>query len=232
MLGRVADSVALVAARLPSPRRGTRGGSALRINLGSGLTVAPGWVHLDGSIHALLSRAPVPVLRRLYRSAATVQWLQEEEYVRRLREHAFVHHDLARPLPFPDGVAEHVFTSHLVEHMYHDEAQRLLAEVRRVLMPGGVVRVCVPDLEHAVGLYRSGARREALSYFFTLERAPALRTHRYLYDATLLQETLEHAGFTDVRRCTYREGRTPDLELLDTLPEETLYMEAVRPGTG
>jgi predicted SAM-dependent methyltransferase len=40
------------------------------------------------------------------------------------------------------------------------------AESLRVLPSGGVLRVCIPDLEHAVKLYNEGQKEEALRFFF------------------------------------------------------------------
>lgn len=228
MLARLADSAALFMTH-NRVRRNVPDGC--RINLGSGLTVAPGWIHVDASMHSLLARAPVPLLRWMYRTANTVKWIPEDEYVRRLTGHTFVHADITKRLPFPDGIAQHVYLSHVLEHFYLAEGTRILREIARVLRPGGTVRICVPDLEHVVGLYRQGLRREAVSYFYTDAEAPALRTHRYMYDETLLRDSLVNVGFSNVTRCAFQQGGVPDLPLLDNRPEETLYMEASRPET-
>ncbi len=226
MLGRLADRAALFFAH-NRVRRNVPDGCQL--NLGSGLSVAPGWIHVDASMHSLFAGAPAPLLRRVYRSANTVKWIAEDEYVRRLSEHTFVHADITRRLPFPDSIARCVYMSHVLEHFYLVEGMHILREIERVLQPGCVVRVCVPDLAHVVRLYGEGKRREALGYFYTEEEAPALRTHRYMFDEALLREALEHAGFRDVRRCAFRQGDVPDLDVLDNRPEETLYMEASKP---
>lgn len=47
-----------------------------------------------------------------------------------------------------------------------------------------------------------------------------------MYDFTILEEELRGAGFQDVSRVAFREGRTPDLERLDNRPDETLFVEA------
>ena len=53
--------------------------------------------------------------------------------------------DLAR---FDDGCFAEVYASHVLEHFdYTDELPRVLAEWHRVLAPGGVLRVSVPDLD-------------------------------------------------------------------------------------
>jgi predicted SAM-dependent methyltransferase len=142
-----------------------------------------------------------------------------------------VHHDLAHSLPFEDASVDVVYSSHFVEHLFRDEAAVLMRESLRILKPGGLVRVCVPDLAYAVERYRQGHVREMLEqYFFVEDRSSYLARHKYMYDFDLLRAALEAAGFTGVRRCGYREGRAPDLSLLDNRPEETLFVEAEKPA--
>ncbi len=62
-------------------------------------------------------------------------------------------HDLRRPLPFPGASFSAVYHSHVLEHLPRREAPRFLAECWRVLEPGGILRVVVPDLEGIVRLY-------------------------------------------------------------------------------
>jgi len=56
-------------------------------------------------------------------------------------------HDLRKGIPFEDGTVDAVYHSHLLEHLDRDVVPGFLAEVRRVLRPGGVHRIVVPDLE-------------------------------------------------------------------------------------
>jgi len=55
--------------------------------------------------------------------------------------------DLRKRLPYADGSMDLVYSSHLLEHLSPEQAEKLLKESLRVLKPGGVVRVVVPDLE-------------------------------------------------------------------------------------
>ncbi|MBK8858914.1 MAG: methyltransferase domain-containing protein [Opitutaceae bacterium] len=64
-----------------------------------------------------------------------------------------VRHDLRETLPLPAGSCEVVYHSHVLEHFDRAEAGRFLAECHRVLAPGGVLRVVVPDLEQKARLY-------------------------------------------------------------------------------
>ena len=56
-------------------------------------------------------------------------------------------HDLRRGLPFSNDECDAVYHSHVLEHLDPKDARSLLAECHRVLKPGGVIRVVVPDLE-------------------------------------------------------------------------------------
>ncbi len=63
------------------------------------------------------------------------------------------HHDVRASLPFPAAHFEVVYHSHLLEHLLPREVPAFLRECRRVLKPGGVLRVAVPDLEQIARLY-------------------------------------------------------------------------------
>ena len=57
-------------------------------------------------------------------------------------------HDLTNlPLPFGDGAMEEVFCSHTLEHIPLDYQKPLLCEFRRILAPGGKLRVVAPNFE-------------------------------------------------------------------------------------
>jgi SAM-dependent methyltransferase len=61
--------------------------------------------------------------------------------------------DFRRGLPFPEGSFDVVYHSHVLEHFTRDEGKAFMEEVSRVVRPGGVVRVVVPDLEDIARLY-------------------------------------------------------------------------------
>jgi predicted SAM-dependent methyltransferase len=55
--------------------------------------------------------------------------------------------DLSKPLPFAEGEADLIYAAHVLEHFPTDVVPLLLADWRRVLRPGGLLLVAVPDLE-------------------------------------------------------------------------------------
>lgn len=62
-------------------------------------------------------------------------------------------HDLRRPLPFPSASFDGVYSSHVLEHLTAVDGKRLVGEMWRVLKPGGVARIVVPDLERICAEY-------------------------------------------------------------------------------
>lgn len=62
-------------------------------------------------------------------------------------------YDLRRELPFQDSSFEAAYGSHVLEHLEPDAASRLLRECHRILKPGGILRIAVPDLEAIARLY-------------------------------------------------------------------------------
>ena len=220
------DTVSLVLAWLRRKRRLRPVEAVVKVNLGSALCVAPGWINIDASVNALLAGAPEFLLLLAHRWSGSRALLGREEYVRTLRDNRFVHHNFRYGLPFEDDSVDYVYSSHLLEHLHRDDAQRLLREVHRILKPGGWTRICVPDLSHALALFHGGKKEESLEYFFSTNQAGALNRHQYMYDSGLLTAALRASGFVEIQRRGFQQGDVPDLLTLDNRPDETLYMEA------
>ena len=63
--------------------------------------------------------------------------------------------DIRKGISYPDQTFSVVYHSHLLEHLPKRAALGFLQECYRVLVPGGVIRVVVPDLEQIVRTYLS-----------------------------------------------------------------------------
>lgn len=62
-------------------------------------------------------------------------------------------HDLSKGIPLPDQSCDVVYHSHVLEHIPRERAPQFLGECYRVLAPGGIIRVAVPDLERICRTY-------------------------------------------------------------------------------
>lgn len=61
--------------------------------------------------------------------------------------HPDVVHDLTNALPYEDGSATEVIAQDILEHFIYDDFVFVISEIARVLAPGGVLRVRVPNID-------------------------------------------------------------------------------------
>ena len=61
--------------------------------------------------------------------------------------HPSNYRDVTRGLPYADASFHAVYARRILEHLTFEEAERFMSEVFRVLKPGGLCRIVVPDLE-------------------------------------------------------------------------------------
>lgn len=64
-----------------------------------------------------------------------------------------IQHNLSSGIPLPDASCAVVYHAAVLEHMRRADALTFLQECNRVLEPGGIIRVGVPDLERLCRLY-------------------------------------------------------------------------------
>ena len=145
-----------------------------RLHLGCGLVQPEGWINVDGSWNAWLAKHPflravVGTLGLVPRNQLEVAWGRDT-----------LVHDVRKPLPFASGSITAIYSSHLLEHLYVDEATRLLAECHRVLAPEGVLRVVVPDLRAIVEEYLGGDPLDPLPPIAPLASPADRMIHRLL----------------------------------------------------
>jgi predicted SAM-dependent methyltransferase len=216
-----------------------RHGGDLKLHLGCGSTVVDGWENIDKSPNVHLARMP-----RLRAALARVRVLTEEQATAFFPA-GIVRADVRKGIPYPDNSARFVYSSHMIEHLSRWQALELLGECRRVLAPGGVIRIATPDLAQLVDEYRAGetgrdptAADSFMRQLETFREAPgslvqklvrrlATAPHQWLYDETSLSHLLAEAGFVEPTHYEHHEGDFPDLEQLEIRPG-SLIMQARR----
>lgn len=152
----------------------------LRLNLGCGDKILPGYVNCD----ALAARG----------QGGSVD----------------VQCDVTKALPFRDGSVDEILAVHVVEHLWRWEVPDILREWGRVLRPGGRIVLECPNLltacaellrdpDRATGPGREGQRTMWVLYGDPGWRDP-LMTHRWGYTPRSLGALLAEAGFVRVRQ--------------------------------
>lgn len=107
---------------------------------------------------------------------------------------------------FEDNSADLIYSSHNFEYFDRVEAKRVLAEWRRVLKPGGLLRLAVPDLEKLFQIYQlTGDIQKILGPLYgrmVINTSTGDQTiyHKTVYDFNSLKLLLEESGFGNVRR--------------------------------
>lgn len=109
-----------------------------------------------------------------------------------------------RSLPLPDAYADEAMAIHVLEHLYRWEALDALREWRRVLKPGALLAVEVPDLLKVCQNVLAGAdaRMGQWGLFGDPGYREPLMCHRWCYTATELIELMREAGFSKVKQKT------------------------------
>lgn len=159
----------------------------------------------------------------------------------------FVELDIAEALPFDTDSVDWVHAEHLIEHVSLSTAIAWLTEVKRIIAPGGVVRLTTPDLHRYVDAYLGDGtffaeHRERVHAVmhgadpmperpaFMVNQIFYLYGHRWIYDADELRHALSEAGFdpSQVRVRAFADGHRPDVAALDRAwrNDETIYVEA------
>lgn len=192
------------------------------------------------------SRHPFAVSSDIVALHSGTVWAQSRRLYRIDGRFLFIPGDIADPLPFGDRSVEWVYAEHLIEHVSLKTAIHWLGEVRRILKPGGVVRVTTPDLARYMDGYQRGSflqdhREIVKSSFPILPSMPNRRAfmvnqifafygHQWIYDYEELEFALMSAGFDAgrIHRREFQEGIRGDVARLDQSArrDETLYVEA------
>lgn len=129
--------------------------------------------------------------------------------------------DCSKPLPqdkFPDNSTDIVFSEMMAEHLKPQEAWSFLEECHRILIPGGLIRVVIPDfclswrlkdpdwlrVNQGVTGNDGSLREQMKSIIFC-------HGHQGLWTSELMQAVLEAIGFRDVSIHCAGESNRPEL---------------------
>ena len=146
--------------------------------------------------------------------------------------------DLTQPLPWPDGSVQGIFSEHFIEHISQADAISLLRECRRVLAPGGVIRIATPDLNEMVQDYLQGRIHpdwEKFGINWTANACERLNIgmrwwgHQWMYDEEELTRLAQMVGLVPKGRYRIGESEDPRFCNLEYRESSTLILEFRKP---
>lgn len=211
----------------------------VRINLGCGPVQPDGWINVDCSNRARLARY-VPVIDRVLTKLGIIP---PTEFSRRTTIW-----NLKRPLPVPDEGVTAFYAGELLEHLTLEDGRRLLKECYRALIPGGILRVCVPDNYEFWARYcraveenlarpdetwndEDSTRSVWLFFKDICVDRPILSSmghfHKWAFDQISLTLEFKRAGFTGVSRRKFQDSDIPGIELVER--SDFLIVEGQKP---
>ncbi len=136
--------------------------------------------------------------------------------------------DSTKQFPFEDRSVDVVFSEHHLEHITYSEGGYMLRECRRVLKPGGRIRIATPDLGVLLRMYsapQEPANARYISFItdrfvpeadrynpvFVINNAFHSWGHQFLYDQATLRDLLTRTGFVDLVFGTPGQSADPRL---------------------
>ena len=146
--------------------------------------------------------------------------------------------DIRDGLPLPSDSFDYVVSVHALPMISYPDLVPVLAELRRVLKPGGVLRLVLPDLDKGIAAYLSGDKAHFLVPDEELRSwGGKFVVHMLWYGwsvtmftADFAEELLLKAGYRHVHHCGYLETESdhPGITELDNRERESLFVEAVK----
>ncbi len=215
--------------------------TSVKINIGCGMTPTDGWKNYDGSFSIKLARRPATrwILEKLGRINA-----DQRKFIEFAKSANIQWVDVSKGLPDQNGSVAVIYSCHMVEHLYREDAHTFLKEARRALMPGGVIRIAVPNIAWQVENYlKDGDADEFIRHTKLPRNKPKStfailkqlylgdRDHKWMYDGPSMCRLLAEAGFVDPQVApsgTTRIESPGQLNLSERDPE-SVFVEAINP---
>lgn len=215
----------------------------LRINIGCGKTPISGWRNFDNSLSLRISK--IPLLPNFLLKLKLLE-IPQHQFIRFARENSIEFGDAVKGLRLKDESVGVLYSSHMLEHLDRNEADKFLKEAYRLLHSGGIIRIAVPDIKKTISQYNESGDADAFIKSTSLCQprprsfAQSLRlllvdtrNHQWMYDGESLSNLLSKHGFVETKIIPAGQTKIPGHEPLDLneRDSESVYVEAEKPGS-
>lgn len=144
---------------------------SIKLNLGAGATELPGYINVDRKTGGEVFPLSVD------------HWDESRAMTGRI----------------PDQSVDEIYASHVLEHFGHRQTLDVVKEWVRVLKPGGVLKVAVPNFDAIIHYYQTGTDERAEAYLMG-GHVDADDRHGAIFNERKLRELFKLAGLTGVKR--------------------------------
>lgn len=151
---------------------------------------------------------------------------------------ADMHLDLTKALPWDQSTVSGIYSEHFIEHVSQAQAIRLLMEMRRILVPGGVIRLATPDMAAIAQEYLSGQMNPDWIKFdlgWTENQCERMNMamrwwgHQWIYDEEEMTRLAVMAGLQPTGRYEIGQSPHPFFRNREYREGSTLIMEFTKP---
>jgi SAM-dependent methyltransferase len=146
--------------------------------------------------------------------------------------------DIRNGLPLDSDSMDYIVSIHALPEVPYPDLVPILEELRRVLKPGGVLRLSLPDLDKGIQAY---LRNDRDYFLIPDEEVQSIGAKlvvqliwygwsRTLFTYDFIEELLFKAGYSHVSQCSYKETNSPYAGIveLDNREQESLFVEAIK----
>lgn len=129
-------------------------------------------------------------------------------------EPRYIDHKLPMSLPFVENTFDGILCSHVIEHFDCHDAVRVMWDCHRVLKPGGILVVSVPDAEYFLSVYDRDKVENAIELFDEpihdkwqpkfFDYALFHANHKQVLTHDALQCLFLKSGFTEIFKFAHR----------------------------
>ncbi|MDQ3813361.1 MAG: methyltransferase domain-containing protein [Armatimonadota bacterium] len=211
--------IARLARQAQKSFRALKGKKDLKLHLGSGADIKPGWINID------LAFDRMPQVDAAAQPGTMV-----------------INYDLRLKLPLEDNSCAFIYSSHFFEHLEYRHGLKLLRDCHRVLQPGGVFRAAMPNFRGMFEAYINGEYQytDLVDILLLLpDVEPGTETytdylnygvyqfgeHKCIYDEEKMVLLLQKIGFKSVALSQFEQGIDPDTPLRRRY---SFYVEAIK----
>lgn len=152
--------------------------------------------------------------------------------------------DVTKGLPFASNSVDGIYSEHFIEHLSQGDGHFFMRECRRVLVPGGVIRIATPDLDDLITEYfRAGPRSQEdpgrwrspewdkYGYEWISTASEAINTgfrdwgHKWMYNEEEVSRLATYCGFKNGVRVKRGESNHAHFVDVESRTGSSLVME-------